>query len=124
MPSCGGDAAQQVQNRQCYGHRYAVQHIEDQHCGRGGQRQEQLAAPEPGDPAEFREIDQPECGEHHEGTQGGERESGERWTEEQHGEQQNLGGDEGGSWVRLPTASPYRAAATAADGKAGEQPGT
>jgi hypothetical protein len=65
-----GDATQQVQNRQCNSHRYAVQNIEDQHRGRGGQRQEQLAAAEPGDPAKFREIDQAECGARNEGTQG------------------------------------------------------
>jgi hypothetical protein len=76
-------ALQQLQNRQCYGHRYPVQHIEDQHRGCGGQRQKQLAAPEPDDPTELREIDQPERGEHHKGTEGGQWKGGERRTQKQ-----------------------------------------
>jgi hypothetical protein len=75
------DAAQQVKNRERHRHCYPVRHIEDQHRGRGGQRQEQLAAPEPGDPAEFRVVDQPKCSEHHEGTGGGQWKGGERRTQ-------------------------------------------
>ena len=62
------DATQQIQNRQCYGHRYAVQHIEDQHSRLWWPTPRTARCGEPGDPTEFREIDQAECGEHHEGT--------------------------------------------------------
>jgi hypothetical protein len=108
-----------------YDDRNPVQHIEDQHRGRSGQCQEQLAAPEPGDPAEFREIDQPERGEHHQGTKGGQWKGRERRTEEQHGEQHNCGGDKG---VQLSAAAhrvaDHRTTAATADWKTGEQPRT
>src|SRR5215207_3865914 len=65
-----GNAPEQVQYRQADGYGYPVQHIQDQDCDRRGQRQEQLAATESGDPAKLREIDQPECGENDDRAEG------------------------------------------------------
>ena len=100
------NSAQKVQNREGYRHRDSVQHIEDQHRDGRAQRQERLAAPKAGDPAQLGKVDQPERGEDDEGAEGGEGERGECRTEEQEGEQQHRRRDEECSWVRLPIASP------------------
>jgi len=114
-----GDPAQQVGDRQTDRDQDAVEHAEHDHGDRRRQGEHQLAAAEPGEPAELAEVDQPQAGVDDEGAQRGRGERLEDRAEEQHG------GDDGGQrhqGVQLAAAAQRvaddRAAGAAADREA------
>ncbi len=116
---------QQVGERQGDGDQDAVEDVEGEHTGERGEREQQLAAPEPGQAPEARHIHQPDRGIDDDRAEHGRRESGQRRAQEQ---QHTDHGDDSDQRVQLAAAAggcaERGAAAAAAHREAGQEPGT
>ena len=78
-----GHPAQQVEDRQRDRDEHAVEDAEQQHADGRGEREDELAAPEAGDPPELGDVDQPDRGVDDERAERGRREGGEHRPSEQ-----------------------------------------
>lgn len=73
-----GHAGEHLGDREPDGEQNAVEDVEGQHAGERAEREQQLAAAEPGQPAEAGDVDEPDGSVDHDGTEGGGREVGQQ----------------------------------------------
>ena len=89
-----GNPAQQVEDGQADRREHPVQHAEEQHRGSGGQRKDQLTAPEPADPAKLADVDQAQGGIHDDRPERSGQEGREDTASDQQRDQDRTQGDQ------------------------------
>ena len=108
IPSCGRATRRSRSTMDSAdGDQHAVQHAEHQHRDRRADGQQQLAAPEPADPPQLRDVDQPDRREDDQRAERGLREARQQRTghhQGQHARSASVTSEY--SCVRLPTAAP------------------